>query len=76
MWMLDSDASPDWMKTSDVVMGSSSSLVDAAAVEVVVDVVLSWADVEGRKASSAMNGTFIFDFGAVTEVVVVVVFFY
>jgi len=62
MWMLDSDASPDWMKTSLVVMGSSSSLVDAAAVEVVVDVVLllSWADVAGRNASSsAMNGTFM-----------------
>ena len=58
--MVDSVASPDWTKTSVVVIGSSSAVVDAA-VEVVV-VVVSWAEMttgRRRKARRMNCGTFM-----------------
>lgn len=46
MLMVDSVASPDWMNTSVVVMGSSSMVDDAAVVDDVV--VVSWAEILSR----------------------------
>lgn len=79
MWMVDSVASPHWMKTSVVVIGSSS-LVDAE-VEVVV---VSWAEMAGRrrKARRTNCGTFMINvlekcrrrilFGSVGDIVLIV----
>ena len=52
MLMLDSVASPDWMNTRVLVMGSSS-LADAAVDDVVV---VSWAEIMSRsRKATRMN---------------------
>jgi hypothetical protein len=60
MLMLDSVASPDWMNTRVLVMGSSS-LADAAVDDVVV---VSWAEImlRSRKATRMNCGTLMIIF--------------